>query len=445
MSLCHLEKAFIMNEMKKIIISLILSILLMGCSTPTIERNENEHVLFVITDPHYLDPSLSGGPLFDEMLTNFADGRLTQYCDELLDAFIDTCLKEKPDVVLVTGDITFNGEYYSHVTFAEKLAKLKKAGIQPLVIPGNHDIENPRAYNYSEEQLTYSRTIKPEEFREIYQDCGYNQAYLEDENSLSYVYALNDHCWLLMLDSNKYEENTSFAASVGGRIRPAQLEWIEEVLKEASSKNIEVICSTHHTLAQMVEGENYQIDNARSLADLLTKYNVKVNLCGHTHVQYYKEVERENGIITDIMTSSYLINPHQYGKIEWIEEDHIQYDTFPVDVESWAKKNRIKDPFFTNFKDNAREFFKTNSVSRLGGYVEYDFLDEETKKALLDLKGEGNVYAFSGRMPEFQDYYDQSGLDEVIDTLPELSANFLRSNMTRFKYDGNHVYIDLKK
>ena len=430
---------------KKILILALLSCSLWGCSEEKVSRPANEHLLFVVTDTHYLEPSLMDGPLFEEMILNNADGRLTQYCDELMDAFIDTCLKEKPDVVLVTGDISFNGEYYSHETFAKKLEKLKKAGIQPLVIPGNHDIESPGAYNYSTDPLTYTKTTSKDDFRNIYLHCGYEDAYMEDENSLSYVYELSEKCWILMLDTCKYEENNIFSAAPGGRIRPLQMEWIEQVLEEASSNNIQVITASHHTLASMVDSNNYQIENFRPLADLLTKHNVPINLCGHTHVQYYKELERDNGIITDIMTSSYLINPHQFGVIQWVEEDHLQYDTQIVDVESWAKKKRIKDPFFTNFQENAQRFFKEASTSRLYGRVDYDFLDEETKLALLDLKGEENIYAFAGRMPEFKEYYEASGLDEVIQTLPEESQNLIGGNMKRFKYDGNHVYIDLRK
>ena len=116
-----------------------------------------------------------------------------------------------------------------------------------------------------------------------------------------------------------------------------------------------------------------------------------------------------------------------------------------VCTESWAKKNRIKDPFFTDFKTNAEVFFKEASTSRLYSRVDYDFLDEKTKKALLELKGEENLYTFAGRMPEFIDYYNQSGLDSVIQSLPEEAQSLIGGNMKRFKYDGNHVTIDLKK
>ena len=77
--------------------------------------------------------------------------------------------------------------------------------------------------------------------------------------------------------------------------------------------------------------------------------------------------------------------------------------------------------------------------------MDYDFLDEKTKKALLELKGEENLYTFAGRMPEFIDYYNQSGLDSVIQSLPEEAQSLIGGNMKRFKYDGNHVTIDLKK
>lgn len=45
----------------------------------------------------------------------------------------------KPDLVLITGDLTKDGEQLSHQYVISKLDELRDLGIKTLVIPGNHD------------------------------------------------------------------------------------------------------------------------------------------------------------------------------------------------------------------------------------------------------------------------------------------------------------------
>ena len=77
------------------------------------------------------------------------DGKTVQYNRELFNELLNKVKKEKPTYFIVTGDISYNGDYKSHVEIASKLQEIKEEGIIPLVIPGNHDteIENPRDYS----------------------------------------------------------------------------------------------------------------------------------------------------------------------------------------------------------------------------------------------------------------------------------------------------------
>ena len=46
--------------------------------------------------------------------------KMVTYADEIIDAFIDSVIKQKVDMVLLTGDLTFNGEIGSHQALSEK-------------------------------------------------------------------------------------------------------------------------------------------------------------------------------------------------------------------------------------------------------------------------------------------------------------------------------------
>jgi len=73
------------------------------------------------------------------------DRKLLLESDALLRKTVQLLLQENPDVVLIPGDLTKDGELVSHLGVAELLKPLREKGIKVLVIPGNHDINNPNA------------------------------------------------------------------------------------------------------------------------------------------------------------------------------------------------------------------------------------------------------------------------------------------------------------
>ena len=100
----------------------------------------------VIADPHVIPASLlQPGTAADEMLSSVR--KMLDLSESAFTALIDTALAYTPDLVLIPGDLTKDGEKASHEWMAEQLARLTSAGIPVLVIPGNHDISNPSAYS----------------------------------------------------------------------------------------------------------------------------------------------------------------------------------------------------------------------------------------------------------------------------------------------------------
>ena len=95
--------------------------------------------IMLATDIHYFSDSLTdGGPRFQEMV-EYGDGKIVTYIDQITDAFLDEVVKQHPDALVLSGDLTLNGEKASHKDLAEKLHRVENHGIPVLVIPGNHD------------------------------------------------------------------------------------------------------------------------------------------------------------------------------------------------------------------------------------------------------------------------------------------------------------------
>ena len=150
-----------------------------GAGTKTISAAGEEGPqtrLMVASDLHYLSPSLTDhGSCFTELARN-GDGKVMEYSQELVEAFVDTVLEKKPDALILTGDLTFNGARKSHEDLADKLARIEEAGIPVAVLSGNHDLWNKNAASFSGDRVTFEESVSAKEFKEIYFPFGFEEA-----------------------------------------------------------------------------------------------------------------------------------------------------------------------------------------------------------------------------------------------------------------------------
>lgn len=99
---------------------------------------------------HYFAEKLAGNRCDSFVgMARGGDGRVLEYGWEVMDAFLDDMKEEDPDLLILSGDLTLDGEKASHEELAELLEGLSEAGIEVAVIPGNHDINNPDARRYT--------------------------------------------------------------------------------------------------------------------------------------------------------------------------------------------------------------------------------------------------------------------------------------------------------
>ena len=81
----------------------------------------------VASDTHYLTKEYMNDPSrnYDEDPIA-TDGKTVQYNRELFNELLNKVKKEKPTYFIVTGDISYNGDYKSHVEIASKLQEIKE-------------------------------------------------------------------------------------------------------------------------------------------------------------------------------------------------------------------------------------------------------------------------------------------------------------------------------
>jgi len=99
--------------------------------------SKSAYTIAVISDIHYMDPSLlpdTGSTAFKEYLKT--DGKLLAESDAIMKEVIGELLqaRPKPDLVLIPGDLTKDGELVSHQSVSKYLSQLINAGIKVRVI-----------------------------------------------------------------------------------------------------------------------------------------------------------------------------------------------------------------------------------------------------------------------------------------------------------------------
>ncbi len=377
--------------MKKAISLLLLAaLLLLGAAGAEEAR---PLTVAVATDMHYFSPSLAD---FDEELIEVVyslDGKVIHYSSQICKAFVRDMLRLRPDAVILSGDLTLNGEPVNHQEFSALLAQLTDAGLRVFVIPGNHDV-GARGYVLSGGGAASAPETTPDGFLALYERYGYAGALARDADSLSYVAELSEDVWALMVDVN--------GNSLPGYVMPSTLAWAEKQLQAAQEAGVTVIGVTHQTLLNHYGAFNQGvvIDNAQRLLDLYKKYGVRLNLSGHTHLQHI--MAAEDGPV-EIVTASMAVSPGYYGVITLDGKALDTYQAIPVDVDGWALEAGETNEDLLHFSAYTEAFFREVSRRKMAGSVADPSIPEEARQRMLDFAVDMNYCDFAGLRAEVKD------------------------------------------
>ena len=413
-------------------ISVVLAIcLLYGFCSRTagsaFAEEEESVKIALATDLHYISRKLTDNGAEFQYVADRSNGKLMLYTEEILDAFVAQMLEEKPAVLILSGDLTYNGEYESHVALAEKLRILQKAGIQVLALSGNHDVNNPYAFSFHEDKYEKVKNTTPKEFAEIYREFGPARAISVDNVSGSYVYSVRDDLRILMLDTNSIAENSLPAKSFS---------WLEEQLKDAEEHAAKVITVSHQILKihnpLFVRG--YRITNASTIESLYRKYGVLCQLSGHMHIQHIIA-----GKLPEILTSPLSMTPVRYGWLEWNGES-LSYDARETDVEAYAASIGSTDENLLHFSEYAiNQLFQNQYDQILRRYQGTEL--ESSADELATIFAETNFAYYTG-LP-----IDRTALMEGLERWRELDpgihSGYLESIIEDTSPDALHLVINV--
>ena len=401
---------------------LISLILISGCNK--IDLGNLETSIYIASDIHLYSKNLIGDNNVNCVKEKFtSDGRVQEYDYELVNSLVNEVNKNRPEYLVISGDLSYNGEKDSHLELVKLLDKIEDTKV--LVIPGNHDTYSLNSFSCLDDKVTTIDSITNDEFKSIYKDYGYSDAYSYDNDTLSYIYEISEDKWLLMLDTNQSKYNEEFGMNiVGGSIYENTYKWMEENLKYAKENDIEVISVSHHNL--LVHNKlfklSYTLFNNEEIIDLLTKYDVKLNMSGHLHIQSIKNTVKNEKEFYDISSGSLLDYGNRIGILD-IYSDYLKYESKKIDfIDSSLDFNKYSYDVFYNKYYN-------KSIYR----NEVRFNDKASE--VTSLLSEINCYYFDG---------DYVNINKVIKKNKSL-IKLIKENTQNYENDYISTIIEVDK
>ncbi|MEG1172426.1 metallophosphoesterase [Carnobacterium sp.] len=356
--------------------------------------------LWVITDIHYISPSLyDDGEKFKFIIQTSA-GKDIIYQEETLEALVYKAQREKPNVLVVSGDLTLNGEKQSAIELAVYFAEIEKTGTNVYVIPGNHDISDGWAKKYRAEKAEATDQILPKDFSRIFQDFGYNEAISVDSNSLSYLVAPRGNLWIAMIDTNKYSWQGSTRGPItSGSLRDETYQWLQECFTLAAEKGAKVIPVIHHNLLDhnQLVNQGFTLDNAEEMQKLLSQEKVSFTLSGHIHAQDIASKQLNGEPIYDIVTGSFAMLSNPIGELTF-ENGQMEYQRISTDVDIWAQATKNKNPDLLNHNEYLRTLMqKDGEAFAISQIYEEQWPDKSQAESIGKFVGEANIRFFGGQ------------------------------------------------
>jgi len=270
--------------------------------------------IVVLSDIHLMAPTLlqSEGEAWQNVLAT--DRKLLDFSKPLFDEVVARIKNDlKPQLVLITGDLTKDGELASHEYVVSQLDALRAAGIATLVIPGNHDVDRgSAAVSYDGANTTQVPSPTLDEFAALYANYGYGEGSTIEQLTKSYACEPIDGLVVIGINTGK-----------DATLPSETLSWVCQQAAQATSSGKKTLVMMHHALNEhILDANNFlatsMMNDADNIRQQLMQAGVKVVLSGHFHTS---DIAKDytaalTDSIYDIATGSLVSYPCHYRLLE---------------------------------------------------------------------------------------------------------------------------------
>ena len=316
------------------LLSLLLAVVLvLTLTVPALAAEKPQDMnlrIAVMSDLHYLSPDMIADTEDFEHAFN-SDRKLLKESSSVLREMLERVRADKPDILLVSGDLTKDGEQECHAALAKQLQQLQQdiPGLKIYVINGNHDIRNYNAKNFNtpDGKAVPATRTHPEDFKRIY-DFVYSDPTViatftpaagNEAGSLSYVARPVEGLTIVAMDTCRYsKENTSNGTDeheTSGAISADLEKWVIEQTAAAKARGDLVIGLEHHGLVPHFDVEPtilpmYLVNGYERIAQEYADAGMSAVSTGHMHaVDIAAMTTKAGNTFYDIETGSALTYP----------------------------------------------------------------------------------------------------------------------------------------
>ena len=316
------------------LLSLLLAVVLVFTLTVPVlaaEKPQDMNLrIAVMSDLHYLSPDMIADTEDFEHALN-SDRKLLKESSSVLHEMLERVRADKPDILLVSGDLTKDGEQECHAALAKQLQQLQQdvPGLKIYVINGNHDIRNYNAKNFNtpDGKAVPATRTEPEDFKQIY-DFVYSDPTViatftpaegNKAGGLSYVARPVEGLTVIAMDTCRYSsDNTSNGDDeheTSGAISADLEKWVIEQTAAAKARGDLVIGLEHHGLVPHFDVQPtilpmYLVNGYERIAQEYADAGMSVVFTGHMHaVDIAAMTTAAGNTFYDIETGSALTYP----------------------------------------------------------------------------------------------------------------------------------------
>ncbi|MCL2301413.1 MAG: metallophosphoesterase [Firmicutes bacterium] len=315
------------NTLRAYLALLLTSILLLGAlPVPAAAATPAALNIAVLSDPHIYPDDMTGGFCEAYIEAQAANGRALESTQKRFEAALaDLSARvnaENLQYLLVPGDTSEWGELAGHELAARLLEEFEDAtGVEVLVIPGNHDLSNGDARDFSTGALVKAEYLKHDDYPAVYSRLGYELAI--ERFGLSYTADLGGKYRLIAADTNRRRIGT------GERYTQAELrEWVLDQCAKAEADGKIVVGMGHHPLGEMFGnmdtfmGDNFGFGDACGAAEAFAEAGMHYYFSGHLHFnEIAQRVSDAGEPLYDIMTAATAFFPGGYRIVNFSELD----------------------------------------------------------------------------------------------------------------------------
>ncbi len=356
---------------------------------------------------------------------------------------------EDTKTVIVTGDLTDNGDKFSHDEMIALLSDFTEKGGRPFVFTDSHDYPWFDISKYDKDGNKLPNTHLPEdEVIPMYYPFGRDKAIaVYDKDKTSYVAELFPKLRYIALGYDYTSEDKLHDP----KFSPELINWTIEQIRLAKQDGAEVVCGTHWPVVLpspvygfMAKGNTFV--NGEEFLKTLADEGVHLFFSGHSHIQRIRELVSENGNkIYSVSTSALVGFPPKMRKIT-IDTDNKTAKIRTIDMEvpelnlGMPLKDYTRKGFLGsleqipyNMEHDVEAFAKTGG----GVTLPVDLIRKHPKIVMfLGKKLNGLTY---GKMAKFSSKYHKMKKSEYAAVSDKLVVPFIFEVIAGL-YQGNQHY-----